>query len=50
MVDLAPAGTPPLEFPPGARVVYRARPDLGTWGQARAEGLRHARGEIVAFI
>jgi Glycosyl transferase family 2 len=50
IVDLAPRGTPRLEVPHNLRGTYASRPYIVRWGEARAEGARLAKYEIVAFI
>ena len=50
LVDLAPKGTQRLEIPYNLRCVYLPRPYFNRWGDARAEGVRHAHSDVVAFI
>jgi hypothetical protein len=49
VVDLAPEETPRLVPAPGARTTYLDRPGA-EWASARAESVRAARGEVVAFL
>ncbi len=50
VVDVAPAGTPPLVVPREVHSVYLSHPELQSFARARLEGLRRARAPIVAFI
>lgn len=50
VVDLAPESTPPLTAPGDLRVDTVRRPELRSWGPARAAGARHARAPVVAFV
>jgi hypothetical protein len=49
VVDLAPHAAP-LRTPDGTPAEYLERPGLDHWGGAKAEGLRAARGAVVAFL
>ncbi len=50
IIDIGDAAAAPLTAPPEVRLVY-LRPGQGvTWAEARAEGVRHARAPIVAFV
>jgi hypothetical protein len=50
LVDIAPRDVPRLEAPPTLRTTYLSRPDIDLWGRARAEGVRAANADVVAFI
>lgn len=50
VVDLASKGTPRLEIPYNLRCVYLPRAHFNRWGDARAEGVRYAHADVVAFV
>lgn len=52
VVDIAPETTPALAPKAGTSIPYRylRMPDEPHWGEAKAEAVRQASGEVVAFI
>lgn len=50
LVDVAPAGTPPLAPPAGLAVRTLAEPGLLDYGLARTAGVRAARADAIAFV
>lgn len=50
VVDVAPAGTPPLAAPAGLAVRTLAEPGLLDFGRAREAGVRAGRAEGIAFV
>jgi hypothetical protein len=50
VMDIAQGAPAGLQPEPSLRSTAATRPDIRRWGQARAEGVRLARGDVVAFL